>query len=177
MEPKRAKHILGWYSPDCWINGRFRLHEIVLTPIAVSAGLVKAAGVLAHELVHLVNAVADVKDTSRQNRYHNRQFRDTAVAVGLLVPNSPDPTFGWSETTLGPELKAFVRETAKAEDLTVREFRYTRRVAPKAVPSLVKLACRCGNFVYVTRARVGLIRVWCNACESCMEPVIKNIRE
>ena len=48
------------------------------------------------------------KDTSRQGRYHNALFRETAKATGLIVKK--DPTWGWFETKLNEELTACVRK-------------------------------------------------------------------
>src|SRR5258708_23808553 len=75
MEAKRSRLILGWHSAQRWKQGAVKLDEIVLTPASVSKGIFNAAGVVAHELVHLANAVAGRQDTSRQGRYHNSFFR------------------------------------------------------------------------------------------------------
>src|SRR5438128_8296195 len=85
MEAKRSKLILGWHSAHRWKQGAVKLDEIVLTPASVSKGVFNAAEVVAHELVHLANAVAGLEDTSRQGRYHNTCFRTTAEAMGLIV--------------------------------------------------------------------------------------------
>jgi hypothetical protein len=84
MEAKRSHLILGWHSARRWKQGAVKLDEIVLTPTSVGKGVFNAAGVVAHELVHLANAAAGREDTSRQGRYHNELFRATAAAMGLI---------------------------------------------------------------------------------------------
>lgn len=52
-----------------------------------------------HECVHLWNMQQGVKDTSRGGAYHNKKFRDAAVARDLDIRH--DPRIGWSFTPRG----------------------------------------------------------------------------
>src|ERR1700730_12322120 len=99
MEPKRSRRAEGWHSPKRWHQGFVSLDEIVVTPWAVDKGVLHAASILAHEFAHLANAVAQRNDTSRQGRYHNKTYRETAEALGLTVRR--DESFGWCVTELG----------------------------------------------------------------------------
>ena len=68
-------------------------------------------GTLLHEAAHGVAAIRGIKDTSRQGRYHNTNFRDIAVELGVTVDK--DPRIGWSITSV-PDLTA--RDYAEAVD-------------------------------------------------------------
>lgn len=55
-------------------------------------------GTLLHEAAHGVATTRQVKDTSRQGRYHNRRFAELAAELGITV--ATDGARGWSATTL-----------------------------------------------------------------------------
>jgi hypothetical protein len=138
-----------------------KLDEIVLTPASVSKGVFHAAEVVAHELVHLANAVAKLEDTSRQGRYHNLLFRTTAEAMGLIV--AKDGIYGWRDTRLGEELKEHVRDLIAQGVLDTHVFKYQRKTA-RVEASLVKLTAACGVFAYVTRSQADKVMLRCGEC-------------
>ena len=164
MEPKRSRRTEGWHSPKRWHQGFVSLDEIVVTPWAVDKGVLHTASVLAHEFVHLANAVAQRKDTSRQGRYHNKAYRETADALGLTV--GKDESCGWCLTELGGDLADFVRRLTGNGAVDVHVFRYQRKSFPKEEPSLVKFVadCRCGVLAYVPRKRAEDIALCCGRC-------------
>jgi hypothetical protein len=162
MEAKRSRLVLGWHSAHRWKQGAVKLNEIVLTPASVSKGVFNAAGVVAHELVHLANAVAGRDDTSRQGRYHNELFRSTAEAMGLIV--AKDGIHGWCDTRLGKELTGHVRKLIRQGALDSHVFRFQRRAGRASEASLVKLTAACGVFAYVTRSQVGDVILQCGRC-------------
>ncbi|QDT53863.1 SprT-like family protein [Caulifigura coniformis] len=169
MEPKRSTQTLGWYAPKRWGQGAVKLDELVLTPRAVSHGVLPAASVLAHELVHVANAIAKRADTSRQGRYHNELFRQTAECVGLTFKGDRSAGFGWYNTSLGKELEAGIKELIRTKAVDVYPLRFQRRTKTKAKRSLVKLeaSCNCGDggeFVYATAVRAPVIQLCCGVC-------------
>ena len=164
MESSRSANVGGWHSAARWNQGAVKLDEIVLTPTSVSRGVLVAAEVLIHELVHLANSVAGRSDASRQGRYHNFLFRETAMAVGLKVSKDPKGDFGWCVTELGPELADSVRELNRKKVISLHVFKYRRVQATRADKSLVKLVCDCEMFVYVTLARAGATCIRCELC-------------
>lgn len=167
MEPKRSRLIRGWHSPRRWKQGVVKLDEVVLTPASVSKGVFHAAEVVAHELVHLANAVAGRQDTSRQGRYHNDHFRRAAEAMGLEV--AQDEVHGWCRTELGAELSKQIRELIERGVLHPHAFKYQRRLGPLAKASLVKLSAACGVFAYVTRSNAATI-LRCGHCGEILSP-------
>ncbi len=57
-----------------------------------------------HEAAHAVAYVRDIKDTSRDNRYHNGNFRTVASELGLIYSDDrPDEKIGYSGVELKPE--------------------------------------------------------------------------
>ena len=173
MEAKRSRLILGWHSAQRWKQGAVKLNEIVLTPASVSKGAFNAAGVVAHELVHLANAVAGREDTSRQGRYHNELFRATAIAMGLVV--AQDRVHGWCDTQLGGALNEHVRDLIRQGAIDTHVFKYQRRPGRISGPSLVKLVAPCGVFAYVTRSQAQ-VTLRCGHCGALLQVPVDKVR-
>lgn len=170
MEPKRSRAVLGWYAHQRWEQGAVHLNELVLTPQAVRHGVQMAAMVILHEYVHLANAVADRPDTSRQGRYHNELFKETAEAIGLEVKR--DDAFGWNSTSLGSELSLKVKKWIAAKRFALHPFKYRRVDTERKSAALVKMVAKCCDaFVYVTAARAESISVCCGICGDPFLPV------
>jgi hypothetical protein len=174
MEPKRSRLRLGWHSAQRWQQGAVKLDEIVLTPESVSKGVFNAAGVVAHELVHLANAMAGREDTSRQGRYHNAFFRTTAEAMGLIV--AKDSVHGWRDTRLGEDLEEHVRDLIRQNIVDTHVFKYHRKPVRVSEGSLVKLIAPCGIFAYVTRSQADKVILRCGRCGELLHPTEKKGR-
>ena len=92
--------ILGWYAWSCWESrdGTI-LDEINFVPEHLGRDMFDIAETLLHELVHLANYAAGVRDCF-SNQYHNAHFRDRAQSVGLSCERIG--AHGWAKTTLTP---------------------------------------------------------------------------
>ena len=87
---------------DTWVSKIGGTHEINIGAGTLSRPIEEVAATLLHEMVHYYNHINGVQDCSRGNTYHNRRFRDAAVARGLIITHSEK--YGWSHTTPGDEL-------------------------------------------------------------------------
>jgi hypothetical protein len=109
---------LGWFAWSRWeSHDGAILDEINFVPEYLGRDAFEIAETLAHELVHLANYTAGVKDCSSY-QYHNRRFRDRALAVGLSCERVPG--YGWARTGLTPALReriAGIKPDASAFDL------------------------------------------------------------
>ena len=63
----------------------------------------EVAETMLHEMVHLYDMQHGIKDTSRGGTYHNKRFKDSAEAHGLICES--DPKYGWVKTDLSEEAK------------------------------------------------------------------------
>jgi hypothetical protein len=94
---------LGWFAWSRWESrdgGVF--DEINFVPEHLGRDVFDIAETLLHELTHLANYSAGVKDCS-SNQYHNGRFRDRALAVGLSCERLGK--LGWAKTSLTPGLR------------------------------------------------------------------------
>jgi hypothetical protein len=119
---------VGWFAWSRWESrdGAI-LDEINFVPEFLGRDVFDITETLVHELVHLANYVAGIRDCS-SNQYHNRHFRDCALSVGLTCERVGP--YGWAKTELSPKLReriAALKPDSSAFDL----FRLPPAPAPR----------------------------------------------
>jgi len=63
---------------------------------------------LLHEMIHQYNAVNGIQDVSRGGMYHNKKFKESAEARGLIIGKSEK--YGWTITEPADDLLNWVLE-------------------------------------------------------------------
>ncbi|GAA4550015.1 hypothetical protein [Amycolatopsis samaneae] len=92
-----ASRVYGWFDAEAWQHGDRPVHELFVNacfsdrPPDISP-TENVMTTLLHEACHVYAAAEGIKDTSRQERYHNRRFAQLAVQIGLVVV--PDQRIG-----------------------------------------------------------------------------------
>ena len=81
-------------------------HEINLSAETLKRHYYNTCATLLHEMVHHYCHVNGIKDTSRQGRYHNKDFKKIAEERGLIISYSS--AIGWSVTEPSDGLKAYI---------------------------------------------------------------------
>jgi len=95
-------------------------YEINISAETLCSPLVEIVDTMAHEMVHLMNVMLGVQDCSRGGTYHNKKFKDSAEAHGLIVEK--DGKYGWAHTSPGPALIDFA---AAQDDIRLAFHRVT----------------------------------------------------
>jgi len=94
------QNALGWFAWARWESRSGGIHdEINFVPEHLDRDVFDIAETLLHELVHLANYTAGIRDCT-SNQYHNARFRDRALAVGLWCERVG--SYGWARTGLTP---------------------------------------------------------------------------
>ncbi|MEU9535838.1 hypothetical protein AB0D00_26460 [Streptomyces sp. NPDC048213] len=99
---------LAHFAPRRWRlrEGDDVHHEVFVTAESLADGAVKVFGYLLHEAAHAANENRGVKDCSA-SQYHNKEFRKTAEAMGLVqrpdVGEKWKKKYGFAGTELGGE--------------------------------------------------------------------------
>ena len=70
---------------DTWVSKLGGTHEINIGAGTLARPIEEVCATLLHEMVHYHNYVCGIQDCSRGGTYHNRKFRDSAEARGLIV--------------------------------------------------------------------------------------------
>lgn len=155
----RKEGTLGWHWPERWQAGDTIFTEIVITAESLNRPVEEIAETMVHEMVHHANALAGIADVSSNGVYHNRAFRDLAVATGLTVERQGNR--GLAATALTDQL----REHIAAEwDLDAAAFALFRRTEEKTIASKGKQRlwkCGCG---FSVRVAVDYFSAVCNDC-------------
>jgi hypothetical protein len=98
--PKRAAAMLtlGHFAASRWQYGDTRLAEVMVSGEGLSRTAPEVLATLLHEAAHGLAHAHNIKDTSRQGRWHNHHFKSIAESLGLA--NAKDPKIGWSVTAI-----------------------------------------------------------------------------
>ena len=146
-------------------------YEISLSAEYLSNGTDEIIGTLLHEMIHLYNLQNGIKDTSRSGYYHNKSFRDSAEAHGLVAEKVEGS--GYSKTSLSESAVEFVKKQDKVRfDLfRTADTRETEK-SPKSAVHRYVCPC-CGNIVRATK----LVRVGCLDCKKEMIEQMDELKE
>ncbi len=99
---------------DAWsIDGEAGMREINIGAGTLARPIENVVATLLHEMVHYWNDKNGVKDASRGNTYHNKNFKVVAEACDLVVEHHP--TYGWSITSPSDALLEFCVENNLTE--------------------------------------------------------------
>jgi hypothetical protein len=165
----RKRGILGWCTVyPIWKdnNKEIQQWEINITAEYLNRPWIDITETMLHEMVHLYNTRAGVKDTSRGNVYHNKHFKKEAENRGLLVER--DPKLGWAITRLSPEAQEIIEKW----DIDPEAFKLAR--LPESAPgkkggkgsNSIKMVCpMCGGIARITKE----FRLKCGECDVFME--------
>lgn len=114
------KLTMGWCTVrKVWAEkgGDNSYYEICICAEYLSRDINGICATLLHEMVHLYNQQRGVNDCSRGNSYHNKVFRDTAQARGLIIGYTHK--YGWTTTTLNSEAVEFIKENANEDAFAI----------------------------------------------------------
>lgn len=86
-------------------DGDRRMTEVFIAGERLACGATDTFQTMVHEAAHVLADARGVKDTSRNNQYHNRKFVDLATELGLHWPagREPDKVIGFSAVELTEE--------------------------------------------------------------------------
>ena len=147
-------------------------YEIKVSAIDLSHSKEKVAEIILHELVHYYCRLHRIKDTNKNRFYHNQKFMENATQHGLSVTEK-DKRYGWSNTHLSDETKAFLK--SKFGDAVNTGFPIYRILEqkkddkesrPKRVYYTRKYVCECGQVVM----SVPNAAIICGKCNNRFSP-------
>ncbi len=155
---------LGHFAAARWQHEDEQLPELFIGGEGLKRGAVDVLGTLLHEAAHGIAHTRQVKDTSRQGRYHNQQFRAIAEELGLAV--DVDPRIGWSLTTVTPETADRYADTITAIAHAITAYRHAEAGTVKKPGStnLAVATCLCDRKIRVARSTLDQASITCQAC-------------
>ena len=103
---------MGWCTVNqVWRDkeGKTKMYEINISAEYLDLDFFETMDTLMHEMVHLYNLVHNIQDCSRNNTYHNKNFRERAIKSGFTyTDDKPDKRYGWSFAKLSDSTKAII---------------------------------------------------------------------
>lgn len=163
---------------DAWsVDGEKGMREINIGAGTLSRPIEEVVATLLHEMVHFDNDMKNIRDCSRGNTYHNKNFRNTAERCDLIVEHHP--TYGWSRTTPSEALLDFCIDNNLTDIRLCRNDGFMARIGgagthngtPTAITTTKKKSSTrkyicpcCGMSIRATRT----VRILCMDCEEQM---------
>jgi hypothetical protein len=165
----RRNNTLGWYWSGGWRNGtKGASPEITITAETLNRNDPKAGHsigeTLIHEMVHGLEQVLDVR--GGRMPYHNKAFRDLAVASGLDCDDVADPRAGYGYTRLGDKGRKALAKIRFKWDLF--NHRMVDRSGSKQRTKMIKWTCACQPRPTIVRCATELVAV-CAICKGTFE--------
>jgi len=126
-------------------EGEAPLGEVLVAGESLKEGAEIVLETLLHEAAHALAFVREIKDTSRQGRWHNVDYKKLAEEVLLTVEKGDK---GWDLTTINDGLRTRYAGSLALLETELRHFRLSPEVEEKEEkkkPKVTKitLSCRC----------------------------------
>lgn len=136
------KKAYGTFCNNAWskIKDKTKLkHEITINPEYLNRHINEICSTLIHEMTHQYCVDNSIKDTSNNNVYHNKKFKEEAEKRGLNI--SHEKTIGWSITKLKPSTEKLI-QSFKINDKVFDYYR-TSNLKIKVKTITYKYICPC----------------------------------
>jgi hypothetical protein len=181
----RAGLKFGHFAANSWTkpgddDKAEKVHELFVGGEGLARGERALMGTLIHEAAHAWAEANEIKDTSRQGRYHNDKFRLIAETFGLKLTH--DPSLGWSTTELPDETAAEYEEAIFNLGMALTAHRQMPSLV--AVPTTttggtvsvprnpgrassnngVVLHCKCNRRIRLSLKALEMGAITCNVC-------------
>ncbi|MGD9986341.1 hypothetical protein [Pseudonocardia sp.] len=166
---------MRWQHVAAAREGIGPLPEVFVGGEGLARGPADVLATLLHEAAHALAHVREVKDTSRQGRWHNAKFKALAEELGIEVMK--DPRLGWSPTSIPDATKAEYAQVIEELRRALRTHRSVEvgsgaKTTSKTTPPAV---CGCGRKVRVSRSVLAEGAIACGNCDT--EFVIPDLDE
>ena len=175
---------MGWFScGEVWHDkdGNEHAHELNVAGDYLDRSFEEVATTLAHEMVHCYDVMEGIKDCARSGSRHNKNFKTSAEAHGMVWVAPTDEASQADYKKVGYARVAF-REDVKDEVLKALSplqdaltlYRDKRQSKDRVKTgsqrqNVIKYMCPCcGNSVRATKE----VKIMCMDCDQVMEAAI-----
>jgi hypothetical protein len=156
----------GYHAPGRWNVAGEQRTEIMISGEGLRRTPQEVLGPLLHEAAHALAHARGIKDTSRQGRYHNKQFKICAEEIGLAVGH--DDRTGWSASTITSAAQAaYSRQfDALAQAMTLwRHGETITGTTPRPNTNFIAAICPCGRCIRAAASTLAEAPIICAACD------------
>ena len=156
----------GYHAPGRWNVAGEQRTEIMISGEGLRRSPREVLVTLLHEAVHALAHARGIKDTSRQGRYHNKQFKICAEELGMVTEH--DERNGWSASTITPATeRAYARQLADlAQAMTLwRHGETITGTTPRRNTNFIAAICPCGRTIRAAASTLAEAPITCAACD------------
>lgn len=146
------------------ILGKEEYYEINICAEHLNRPIKEICGTLIHEMVHLDNLYKGIKDTSANGRYHNKKFKETAEAHGLIIEK--DMRYGWTITKLHEDTEKWIDENVKIQGFGIARAKKLKKSAAGKKSKYNYYMCPCCENKFYSIYEINAI---CKDCGSAFE--------
>jgi hypothetical protein len=143
----------------------------------LTRGAPQVFATLLHEVAHDLARAREIRDTSREGRYHNRRFKRLAEELGLRV--ECHERRGWAVTELDPECQLAYDDTVATLERAMVAYR--DREQPRSQQArrqgLVAAMCGCGRRIRIASSVLDRGAILCGVCEEPFVLSASGVRE
>ena len=164
-----------WHSKD----GNTHAYELNIASDYLDRSFEEVATTLAHEMVHCYDEMEGIKDCARSGSRHNKNFKTSAEAHGMVWVAPTDEAsqadykkVGYARVAFKEDVKDEILEALKGLEDALTLYRDKRKAGDKVVKGggsgkagVIKYICPCcGNSVRATKK----VMIMCMDCEKVM---------
>jgi hypothetical protein len=162
---KRGELTYGHFAAGRWQHDDATLPELFVSGEGLQRGALELLGTLLHEAAHGVAVTREIKDTSRQGRYHNRKFKEIGAELGLVL--TEDIKRGWSTTTVPPTTAERYKATLGTLAAALVAYRHAEVHTPgkKKSSNLAVAECACPRKIRVAKTTLAEAPIICGGCD------------
>ena len=160
----------GHFAAGRWQHNKSLLAEVFISGEGLRRPAPEILGTLLHEAAHGLAEVRDIKDTSRQGRYHNTRFKVLAEELGLTVTEVP--VLGWSRTLPSEATTRLYSRQLRTLAAALVAWRHPEIDTGPRTPSNngVVLICDCERRIRVATSTHEQGAITCGLCDSTFQP-------
>lgn len=157
---------LGHFWANRWKHrtADHKIHELFLGGEGLERGGSDVMGTLLHEAAHGIADHREIKDTSRQGRYHNTRFKALAQEIGIHVEHSK--SLGWSTTTLPDQTARKYAQQIDDLDAAITHYRQASLLfrLGKETKKTPPLVCGCNRKIRASKKTQDFGPIMCGVC-------------
>jgi DnaJ-like protein len=155
----------GHFASGRWYVEHNERAEVMISGETLRLTPAEVLAVVLHEAAHALAHARGIKDTSRQGRYHNKQFKTCAEELGLAVEH--DQRNGWSASKITDYAEhAYASQLgALAQAMTLWRRSETTGPATRRNTNLLAACCPCGRSIRVAASTLAEAPITCQACD------------
>jgi hypothetical protein len=167
---KQARH--GHFATNRWQHGDHQLAEVLISGEGLKRPVEEVFTTLLHEATHALAHVREIKDTSRQGRWHNQKFAALASELGLDALDK-DSKHGWSKCTLRAETATTYKTVITDLKKALIAYRHPETTGDgttkKNNNNAIACVCQCPRRIRVAKAVLAEGDITCGNCDSIFE--------